>query len=137
MNVCPRCKHPVTSAGNCLHCTQSNIQLLAEIVCPPKYDLTPGRTIECLINIRSKARFSLSKRQMKIGRNMDNDLVLLDDPYISGSHAKITYSEGHWWIEDMGSRNGTFINNAEQVSEKTPLSQGDLVVFGQTVFRVQ
>ena len=44
-----------------------------------------------------------------IGRAADNTIVLSDER-VSAHHAKLAYSGGQWVLEDIGSRNGTFIN---------------------------
>lgn len=43
-----------------------------------------------------------------LGAEQDND-VILDDAYVSGRHARLKWDGSNWWIEDLGSRNGTFI----------------------------
>jgi pSer/pThr/pTyr-binding forkhead associated (FHA) protein len=48
-------------------------------------------------------------RGFRIGRDVTCE-VRLDDPMISRHHAEITRSDGHWWIHDLGSRNGTLVN---------------------------
>ncbi len=59
------------------------------------------------------------------------DLVL-EDPssWISRRHCIFTQAWGSWWIEDCGSRNGTFVRNGSdlrRLTEKTQLSSGDIV----------
>lgn len=44
-----------------------------------------------------------------IGRASDNDIVLVDD-CVSGRHARIGFRDGCWWLQDLSSRNGTFLN---------------------------
>ncbi len=44
-----------------------------------------------------------------LGAEQDNDLAL-QDPYISGHHARLRWDGVTWWVEDLGSRNGTFVN---------------------------
>ena len=45
-----------------------------------------------------------------IGRGMDNTVVV-SDPTVSRSHAKIEYTEGIWFLEDTGSANGIFVDD--------------------------
>ncbi len=44
-----------------------------------------------------------------IGRAADNTIVL-EDERVSAHHARLTYTGGQWLLEDLGSRNGTFVN---------------------------
>jgi hypothetical protein len=48
-------------------------------------------------------------QDFKLGREASCE-IHLDDPMISRRHAEILYTEGRWWIRDLGSRNGTLVN---------------------------
>jgi len=72
-----------------------------------------------------------------IGRSEDNDIVF-GDRWISRNHAMLQYmgegdegEEGEYYLIDLGSRNGTFING-RRVSIPAILRHGDLLMFGQT-----
>lgn len=54
------------------------------------------------------------ERQFSIGRGSNAD-IRIEDPTVSRFHASVQFIEGKWWIRDMNSSNGTFIN-AEKVS---------------------
>jgi predicted component of type VI protein secretion system len=60
---------------------------------------------------------------MIVGRSSDADLQV-DDKYLSRKHAKLIHRDGGWWIEDLGSRNGTRLNG-NFVEEPTQLRPGD------------
>ena len=51
----------------------------------------------------------IASRAFAIGRKSDNDLTL-DDPSVSGHHAKIVKIQEVWFLEDLASTNGTFVN---------------------------
>lgn len=74
-----------------------------------------------------------------IGRNPECALVL-DDDYASGRHAKV-YREGEqWFVEDLGSTNGTYImtNGTQQrLSAVTPVGPGTTLRFGKTVVELR
>ena len=66
-----------------------------------------------------------------VGRSDDNNLVL-GDRWISRNHAMLQYMEtGEFYLIDLGSRNGTFING-RRVSVPVTLRNGDEITFGQT-----
>jgi pSer/pThr/pTyr-binding forkhead associated (FHA) protein len=66
---------------------------------------------------------------INIGRADFNDVVLAD-PSVSTSHAKLQRRDGLWMLTDVGSTNGTFVEN-ERVEGEVPLSPGTTVRFGE------
>lgn len=72
---------------------------------------------------------------LSIGRSSESD-VQIDDRYASGLHARIFSREGHTYIEDMSSTNGTLLNDATLVGE-AELIDGDVVRIGDTEFRYE
>ena len=76
----------------------------------------------------------LDKPRLTIGRMPDNDLVI-DNPAVSGHHALIFSEEGAFFIEDLGSTNGTFVNDAKIQKEK--LKNSDRVTVGKHVLIYQ
>lgn len=70
-----------------------------------------------------------------IGRLPDNTLVFAE-PFVSAHHALLTWREEHWWLEDLGSKNGTTLNG-EPVTQPTIVSAGDLIGIGRVVLRVE
>ena len=51
----------------------------------------------------------LEKPAFTVGRKPDNDIVL-DNPTVSGHHCKIYEAGGTWFVEDLNSTNGTYVN---------------------------
>lgn len=70
-----------------------------------------------------------------IGRSSDCQLLLEDD-YVSTRHARITRSSTGYQVEDLGSTNGTFINN-QRVTQPTPFGLGDTLRIGRTLMSVE
>jgi pSer/pThr/pTyr-binding forkhead associated (FHA) protein len=68
-----------------------------------------------------------------LGRASDNTLSL-GEATISAYHARISCRQGTWWLEDLGSRNGTVIN-AIPVVEPTIITFGDDIHFGSVIVR--
>lgn len=71
-----------------------------------------------------------------IGRRETNDIAI-PDPYISGSHATITASEGKFTLTDTGSTNGTFVNGEKLAAhDSKELADGDEVKFAEVVVKL-
>lgn len=69
-----------------------------------------------------------------IGRSPASTLVL-DDEYASARHARLSPQGDQWWIEDLGSRNGTFVDD-ERITEPRALQPGTTVRIGQTTLEL-
>ena len=80
-------------------------------------------------------RISLDARPILIGRADDSTLVL-DDDYASTRHARITLQGDDWYVEDLGSTNGTYLDRA-RVTGPTPVPLGVPVRIGQTVIELR
>lgn len=72
--------------------------------------------------------FQSDKTEITIGRNMKNDLQI-DNLAVSNFHAKVKRSHGKYFIEDLHSTNGTFIN--EKKINKWDLQDGDTADIGK------
>lgn len=70
-------------------------------------------------------------RELKIGRLPNNDIVL-DDISVSRSHAILQISGGDYFIHDLGSSNGTFVNGI-QVNGTTQLRRSDILKVGNAL----
>ncbi len=67
----------------------------------------------------------------RVGRAPDCELVLEGDTTVSSTHANLDSRLDGLWVEDTGSTNGTFVNDAPVTAARL-LHQGDVVRFGQT-----
>lgn len=70
----------------------------------------------------------------RIGR-AEESTVVLDDEFVSASHALILLRDGRWWIRDEGSTNGTSVNGAA-IRGEAALREGDEVQIGQVRLRL-
>ncbi len=69
-----------------------------------------------------------------IGRSADCDLAM-SDTYLSSRHARLANDQGDLSIEDLGSTNGTYVNQ-ELVDGRVHLERGDIVQVGGVLFEV-
>ena len=69
-----------------------------------------------------------------IGRDVNNGIVV-DDPFASSEHAVLTYRGRNWYIQDLESTNGTYVNGVP-VEGLGPLGFGDEVQVGEVRFRL-
>jgi hypothetical protein len=70
-----------------------------------------------------------------IGRAPGNTVVI-DDGYVSNEHVLITRRGKQWWLEDLGSRNGTLLNDL-WLTEPVVISVGDVIVLGGTRLKIE
>lgn len=74
------------------------------------------------------------KNGLTIGRNEENMLVL-NDTYVSSHHARIFFYNGRYILEDMKSTNGTMING-DRISGKVYLNKDSELKIGTAIFKV-
>lgn len=73
-------------------------------------------------------------RDMLVGRHQTAD-ILLQQSEISRKHAAFLLKEHALWLQDLGSSNGTYVNDV-QIAAETLLKQGDIVQFASLKFSV-
>ncbi len=73
---------------------------------------------------------------LTIGRRDDNDIPLTNDTFISRYHARLHLHEYQWWLEDLESTNGSYIENEAaqdvRVSDPVIVKPGQLFRIGRT-----
>jgi pSer/pThr/pTyr-binding forkhead associated (FHA) protein len=72
--------------------------------------------------------------QIRFGRDTDNEICIPDEQ-VSRCHAQIERTDTGYLITDMGSTNGTFVND-KRVTQPTPLRIGDTITIGPARFLV-
>jgi pSer/pThr/pTyr-binding forkhead associated (FHA) protein len=72
---------------------------------------------------------------MTVGRAATCDVVLADT-YVSNVHARIYERDGGWWLEDLGSTNGTYVNRT-RVSTPTAVGPGDEIRMGKATLELR
>lgn len=76
----------------------------------------------------------LGSQIITVGRSPDCALVL-DDGYASSRHAQFYSQDGTWFVEDLNSTNGTFVDNV-RIDQPTMLRVGVPVVIGKTTMEL-
>lgn len=99
-------------------------------------ELLEGASIEqSIFLLRKPMGLSLSGlRQFTIGRTQDND-ILMNDFAISRSHAVVEIRGEIYYVKDLGSSNGTYVNGKLIDDRGTPLEDGDIVRFARYEFQ--
>jgi pSer/pThr/pTyr-binding forkhead associated (FHA) protein len=73
--------------------------------------------------------------EVVVGRAKECDVTLSEDPFVSTRHARFFQQDGEWWVEDLGSTNGTLVN-AQRITEASRIRRDDRVQAGSAVFEV-
>jgi pSer/pThr/pTyr-binding forkhead associated (FHA) protein len=85
--------------------------------------------------VNTGQRADLSEGTVLIGRGADA-AIRLDDDYTSTRHARIAPSGDEWFVEDLGSTNGTYVGDA-RVTQPTTVTLGTKVRVGKTVLELR
>jgi pSer/pThr/pTyr-binding forkhead associated (FHA) protein len=99
--------------------------------------LTPRQlpALTLLYQLRDETRsMRFITQEVTIGRDPACDFSV-DDKTVSAQHARLCHRQGQWWVEDLNSTNGTYLND-EPVSSPLVLTSGDQVRCGQVVLDI-
>jgi pSer/pThr/pTyr-binding forkhead associated (FHA) protein len=80
-------------------------------------------------------RAELDHAPILIGRGSDAG-IRLDDDYVSTRHARIAASGDQWFVEDLGSTNGTYIGTV-RITQPTTITLGTQVRIGKTILELR
>jgi hypothetical protein len=73
--------------------------------------------------------------ELRIGRDPACE-ILVDDETVSNQHARLWYRNKQWWIEDLLSTNGTYLND-ERIDTPTILISGDEIRVGKVLLTIE
>lgn len=82
-----------------------------------------------------KARAVRLEGNLTVGRAPECDLKI-DDTYASQQHARVFARNGAWYVEDLGSTNGTFVNE-QRLAAPAQLTPGDKIRIGTTTLELR
>ena len=94
---------------------------------PTSLEVTSGPLTGTTLNLHGY-------QEVTMGRSSSSTLVLEDD-FASGSHARLLNRGGTWYLEDLDSRNGTFLNG-QRIDQPEQLAAGQELRIGQTTVRM-
>jgi pSer/pThr/pTyr-binding forkhead associated (FHA) protein len=101
----------------------------------------PGASLGRLIVVESPSGDPEAGRSFDLdaittlGRDVNNAIVV-EDPFASADHAVLTYRGRSWYVEDLGSTNGTYVNG-RAIASVAPLGFGDELSIGQVRLRLE
>lgn len=119
----------------------SSVSLGRREVKPPRGRRgTPARLVILEPKDRKGTAFAVGPDGVSIGREPDNVVVVPDDAFVSGHHARVTSQPADGGVrvvvEDLGSKNGTYLNGVRLVAPST-VEIGDRIQIGYTVLEAQ
>ncbi len=99
-------------------------------------DRTPLNNDACLVQIHGPElgkKYSLDEDEFVIGRE-DKNHIVVDLDNVSRKHARVFIEGGKHFVDDLGSTNGTYLND-EEILEPMPLRTGDHIKVGGSIFK--
>ncbi|WP_029523660.1 FHA domain-containing protein [Persephonella sp. KM09-Lau-8] len=116
IKICPACgtENP-ENAPVCLNCLED-----LSVVSPTSKE--KEKSIKLLINGKELT----IKSGDTLGRQAVGSEIFKDFPTVSRKHAKISFENEEWFIEDLNSTNGTYVNG-EKIKEKRKIKTGDKI----------
>jgi pSer/pThr/pTyr-binding forkhead associated (FHA) protein len=102
---------------------------------PAKAKRGAPRLVSIVEGANSGTVIDLHGTSMTIGRSNDA-AIHLDDDYASNRHARLASAGDHWFVEDLGSTNGTYIG-AHRISQPTAVSVGTRIRIGKSILEIK
>jgi hypothetical protein len=134
-NICQACGAVLKPGEICQGCTVTDLKISDTLVESWARGVPEGPLpVQAYLNDEAnQRRIEISLPKVKIGRDPTNQVIIRDDQYTSRFHAWITFEDGHFFVEDLGSTNGTLLNGSPLINRR-PLVNGDQVRIGRSEF---
>jgi pSer/pThr/pTyr-binding forkhead associated (FHA) protein len=97
-------------------------------------ELAPAGYLELLTDPSPGSTFPLASSNL-LGRAADNT-IQIDESTVSAHHARLSFQGGQWWLEDLGSKNGTGVNELD-LEEPMVVTYGDHIRLGNLHFELK
>ena len=123
--ICTSCQNKNRSGVR--FCTQCGHRLIEQVSAGPRLVLLHGENKGDI--------FELTQNRTFIGREVNNHISISDEK-MSKKHAAIVSKDDAYWIEDLHSKNGVYVNG-QLISQLRKLSDGNLIKLGYTIFRFE
>ena len=94
----------------------------------------PGINLTFQVGDQPPSRRFFTHSEILLGRDAHCDIPLFDDT-VSVRHARLSHHHGQWWLEDLGSTNGTKLND-DKVSIPTVVINGDRIECGKATINI-
>lgn len=105
------------------------------VLLPPRQQRTTARHLVVTEGPLTGARITLSDQPVLVGRADDSTLVLTDD-YASTRHARLSQRGTEWYVEDLGSTNGTYLDRVK-VTTAVRVPVGTPIRIGKTAIELR
>ena len=106
-------------------------------------DITVNMEAEPRIKVTLKYNDGVSSKILKmeadqatVGRGVGNDIIFKSDSYTSRNHALFTIRDNKLYLKDLNSKNGTYINSGQRLTEETELKENCTIKFGDAELEV-
>lgn len=80
-------------------------------------------------------RHKFLQQELTLGRGYQND-VILSDPHVCPDHLSLTFEDGDWYITDLDTVNGSFLNHQCKLAERHKVTSGDVISIGKSQVRL-
>ena len=84
--------------------------------------------------IKTPMNYLLEAPEATIGRAPDNTYQIADET-VSGHHARFYFEAGQWWVQDLGSSNGTILND-DLLNGNSILTKDDRIQIGKVILKI-